>query len=128
MGLKWIKDAVRALIVVDDHKAMEAAVAQAKAEFEVVEVKVRLDKQTHDVVCVVRHEGLLCELQFSFRSVLLMKSFSHAAYDLSCVKLDAVGGFREMLDMAFDIPRLDVNSAGGYETRGPGDINLTVSF
>ena len=84
--------------------------------------------QTHDVVCVVRHEGLLCELQFSFRSVLLMKSFSHAGYKLSRVKLDAFGGFREMLDMAFDLPRLGTNSAGGYETRKPEDINLIVSF
>jgi len=107
---------------------MEAAVAKARAEFDVVEVKVRLASQTHDVVCVVRHEGILCELQFSFRSVLLMKSFSHAGYDLSRVKLDAFGGFREMLDMAFDLPRLGTNSAGGYETRKPEDINLIVSF
>ena len=43
--MEKMKDAIRALLIVDDNRAMEAAVAKARAEFDVVEVKVRLDSE-----------------------------------------------------------------------------------
>ena len=64
---------------VDDHRALEAAVQRLATKHEIVELKDRLSCETHDVVAVIRFNRVLCEVQFSFHSVLLLKSFASVA-------------------------------------------------
>lgn len=78
---------------------------------------------------VVQHGNLLHEVQFTFRSVLLTKTFSHPVYALWRVNLQASGGLRGALDAAFDLPRLGSFSAGGYgQGRDPDMISVKVSM
>ncbi len=125
--MRCVKDFLRVTVVVDDHRAMERALRALQDQFAIVSMKNRLTAGTHDAMCFVRlpGDGLIAEVQFSFRSVLLVKSFSHVAYRLARVDLDARGGLREMLDVAFRIPRNGAKSAGGYAARNPDE---TVSI
>ena len=91
-------------------------------------MKNRLEDPTHDVLTCIQLPGIgvIAEVQFSFRSVLLVKSFAHAAYRIERVNLNARGGFREMLDCCFTLPRTGAKSAGNYNTRKKSDICIVA--
>ena len=45
------------------------AMAKLAASFKIVKCTVRLDEPTHDVLCVIEFEDVLCEVQLSFTPV-----------------------------------------------------------
>ena len=127
---QFVTDVFRATGVVDNFRELEAVVAALDATFGIVKLKDRLDEGTHDVLVVVKFEGWLGEVQLAFASVELMKSFSHAAYSLERIDLEAPSGFKSMLDALFTIPKMKsgLGRAGGYETRPESDIALALHF
>ena len=103
--------------------------AKLAAAFPVVQLKVRLAEETHDVLAVIEFEdGLLCEVQFSFAPVQLMKIFSHAAYSVARVDLAADGGFKEMVLLNYTVPYRLSFSAGQYATRTKDEIQLKLAL
>ena len=121
---RWLFDILRLTVVVDNHREMERCMAKLATDFTISKLKIRLAGDTHDVLAVVEYEDLLCEVQFTFASVLLMKKFSHQAYNLTRVDLSSLTGFREMLDATFAIPKManGFQRAGGYSTRSKDAI------
>ena len=84
----------------------------------------RLAEETHDVLAIIEfEEGLLCDVQFSFSSVQLMKVFAHAAYNIS-----RVDGFFGMLMLAYNIPIFTSNFKAGYSTRSRDAITLKLAL
>jgi hypothetical protein len=82
----FIKDLLRSTLacksVVDLQAAYDAIVAGFDAE-EVTEVKNQLLKHVHDVVLVVRFDGMLVEIQLHLAEVLELKVLMHLPYEVT---------------------------------------------
>ena len=119
---KYVKDILRITVEVDDHRALEAAVQRLASKHEVVELKNRLSLETHDVVAVIRFDNVLCEVQFSFHSVLLLKSFASVAYTVVRLKVGSNHGVENyihgMILALLQFPAYDGGGLwrGGYKT------------
>ena len=61
---------------------LDLAYKALTAKYPAVSTKNRLGEPTHDVLCVIRYRGYLVEIQFHFRTVLALKSFSHAGFNI----------------------------------------------
>ena len=125
-----VKDVLRVTCFVDDHRRLEAAHAALGKSFKYVVTKNRLGEATRDVLCVIQlRNGVLAEVQFSFRAVALMKSFSHAAYAITRLETDgSASAVEDILKALFTMPILVSNFAGGYNARTPDEIQLRLAF
>jgi hypothetical protein len=88
---KRCKDGLRGSVLCKrgDHAVMEAAFTALVSAFGPPKVvKDRRAMLTRDVLCVFEYEHVLCEIQLHFRSVYMLKSLSHKAFDLSRLNTD----------------------------------------
>jgi len=96
---KYLKDVLRTTVMVDNRSTLAAAVRALKVAFpEVASVKNRLAEHTHDVLAVVRFEGLLVEVQFHFQPVLVLKTLSHIGFNLSRMQTESPYDLKTMYD------------------------------
>jgi hypothetical protein len=138
-----MKDTVRGTVVCRDHASLVAAhAALLEADFLTARTTKdrREDPSCRDVLQVVslgRHEAaLLCEVQFHFASVLPLKAFSHAAYNVRRLKCDELYDLQASMDQVFDFNPLQMDqktrrdikcklqfqsSDGGESRPKPGD-------
>ena len=124
-----VKDQLRVTCFVDDHRRLEAAHAALGKSFKYVVTKNRLGEATRDVLCVIQlRNGVLAEVQFSFRAVALMKSFSHAAYAITRLETGSATAVQDILKALFTMPIWVSNLAGGYNARTPDEIQLRLAF
>lgn len=63
--------------LVRSYFAIKSECEAAYSKVELVTVKVRLARQTHDIVVVVRFEGMLCECQLRLAALLRLKDLTH---------------------------------------------------
>lgn len=76
-----IKDVLRCLIKVAGHAEMKRAHTVLEQKCTVRSTKVRIDKATHDLLCVIELEhGVIAEVQIGFTSVVAMKQLGHEGY------------------------------------------------
>ena len=123
-----LKDQLRVTCFVDDHRRLETAQEALGKKYKYVVTKNRL-KATRDVLCVIEFKnGWLVEVQFSFRAVALMKSFSHAPYAITRLETDSNTAVDDILLALFTIPLWVSNFAGGYNDRTPDEIQLRLTF
>ena len=78
-----VKDYLRCEQRCDGHAELLAAAALVKAAHEVVQTKDRRSGSTHDVVLLIRFQGVVAEIQLTFRAVNALKAFQHVAYGIS---------------------------------------------
>ena len=125
-----VKDQLRVTCLVDDHRRLEAAHAALGKSFKYVVTKNRLGEATRDVLCVIQlRNGVLVEVQFSFRAVALMKSFSHAAYAITRLETDgSTTAVQDILKALVTIPMWVENFAGGHNARTPDELQLRLAF
>lgn len=76
-----VKDVLRCLIKVAGHAEMKRAHTVLEQKCTVRSTKVRIDKATHDLLCVIELEhGVIAEVQIGFTSVVAMKQLGHEGY------------------------------------------------
>jgi len=76
-----VKDVLRCLIKVAGHAEMKRAHTVLEQKCTVRSTKVRIDKVTHDLLCVIELEhGVIAEVQIGFTSVVAMKQLGHEGY------------------------------------------------
>ena len=78
-----VKDYLRFEQRCDGHAELLAVAALVKATHEVVQTKDRRSGSTHDVVLLIRFQGVVAEIQLTFRAVNALKAFQHVAYGIS---------------------------------------------
>ena len=126
---RFVKDQLRLTVYCDDHRALERADAVLGRKYKVVVRKNRLGAGTHDVLIVIVYEdGMLGEVQLTFRTVALMKAFSHSPYAMTRIKTDTRTAAKDILVALFTIPRWGGNFAGGYSERSTDEIQLNLKL
>ena len=118
-------------LILDEFDVLGPCLDLIRGAFTIRELKHRLAEPTHDLVLIVNlADGLLGEIQLSFRAVDLMKRFSHSGYNLlRCDLAKGLAGFREFMMLAYTLPRhTDANCLGGYRTRSKDEIQLKPIF
>ena len=124
-NLHRVTDLLRMGAVVKDHASLKRAVESFGKHFPFAKLKNRLAGPTHDVLAVFYFEGILVEVQFSYRTINLMKLFAHAAYEYSRINLDAHNGMEAILTAGFvGLPRHGPFYIGGYESMKPEQVQL----
>ena len=80
---QYIKDLLRCAQRVDDHADMVDACTLIQSTFNVRDLKDRRLTDLHDVVIIIEFQGVLAEIQLSYKAVNALKLFGHAAYDFT---------------------------------------------
>jgi hypothetical protein len=120
-----VTDILRMGAEVKDHADLANVLRKFNAMHPFRKFKNRLVKPTHDVLTVFEWEGIMVEVQFSFKSINLMKKFAHTAYDMFRIKLDQDGAAEAILATVFEgVPMDGPFFVGGYETLRPEKIVL----
>lgn len=84
---QYIKDLLRCAQRVDDHVDMVDACTLIQSTFNVRDLKDRRLTDLHDVVIIIEFQGVLAEIQLSYKAVNALKLFGHAAYDFTRLDL-----------------------------------------
>ena len=118
----FIKDFLRSTLACKTVADLLAAYDAIMAGFaDVTEVKNRLLKQVHDVVLVVRFDGMLVEIQLHLAEVLDLKGLMHLPYEIIRIE-----------DKDPPIPQglVAVSNYGFWfaENLKPEDLSLTASY
>lgn len=84
-GEPWahLKDVLRATVRCDTLEVLVQAAETLFAAHTAEIVKNRIDEPTHDIIAVIRFQGVLVEVQFHLGFVLDIKPLSHAAYNIT---------------------------------------------
>ena len=81
-----IKDGARGAAMCNTHDAAVATHRRLAEAFPRTDLVITKDRRAmpecHDILVVVCHEGLLCEVQICFAQTFPLKAFSHVAYNL----------------------------------------------
>lgn len=129
--VQYLKDIIRASIIVDDHTMLDLAYKALTAKYPAVSTKNRLGEPTHDVLCVIRYQGYLVEIQFHFRTVLALKSFSHAGFNILRMQTETaydLGTIYDYIWLVGDTPGTN-NSRFGLEGADPEVVcNCTIKI
>jgi hypothetical protein len=100
-----VKDIGRGCGKAFTHDAIVDAHAALVHEFGADDLVLTKDRRSkpnnRDVLCVVRHSGVLWEVQLAFNQVFPLKAFSHVSYDVLRPEVDNIAA---ALSTIFDIP------------------------
>ena len=113
-----LKDILRCTLVLPDHAALVKAHAALVAKHKPVNTKDRRRDAPRDVLQTVWFEGLIVEVQFHFAAPLSLKTFSHAAYNISRVQTADLLGIGQLFE--FSMIHL--------EKRKPEDVKSKLHF
>lgn len=119
-----VKDVLRCLIKVAGHAEMKRAHTVLEQKCTVRSTKVRIDKVTHDLLCVIELEhGVIAEVQIGFTSVVAMKQLGHEGYKYARVDtsdLERAAGLGPLFKCNLHAPPsiTDVSSGRAVYTAG----------
>ena len=103
---QYIKDLLRCAQRVDDHADMVDACTLIQSTFNVRDLKDRRLTDLHDVVIIIEFQGVLAEIQLSYKAVNALKMFGHAAYDFTRVDVSTdCSQFGTIFDQSWMISR-----------------------
>lgn len=113
-----VKDVLRCLIKVAGHAEMKRAHTVLEQKCTVRSTKVRIDKATHDLLCIIELEhGVIAEVQIGFTSVVAMKQLGHEGYKYARVDtsdLEKAAGLGPLFKCdILDPPSITDLSSGG---------------
>lgn len=113
-----VKDVLRCLIKVAGHAEMKRAHTVLEQKCTVRSTKVRIDKATHDLLCVIELEhGVIAEVQIGFTSVVAMKQLGHEGYKYARVDtsdLESATGLSPLFKCDIGAPPSITDLSSGY--------------
>lgn len=113
-----VKDVLRCLIKVAGHAEMKRAHTVLAQKCTVRSTKVRIDKATHDLLCVIELEhGVIAEVQIGFTSVVAMKQLGHEGYKYARVAtsdLEDATGLQPLFKCSVHYPPSITDVSSGY--------------
>ena len=95
--IRHVKDCLRASVLMGSHEDLAKAHAALIAAFKPVATKDRRGTHAHDVLQTVWYNGIICEVQLHYRGCVVLKTLSHAAYNITRVETENLNSVRDNL-------------------------------